>query len=418
MDNVAPRLENLLAYRVRQLEGAGEVPKVRLSMVASERGLVGTDSRTGRLVVSDKITSRYGLVNGRAPYKLLIYYGFPSALNGIPSLDGIAQALSEYDVVVLGGGLQEPAHPDHANVVQIISKVHALSPSTLIFGYIDLGVSTFNYSIPEMQGYTDNWKITGADGIFWDDAGYDFLTPRARQTAMILYARSKGMPSFMNSFNPDDIFGDTAGPYNPTGASTVLGQNDLFLLESLPYNTNAPGYVANSGWLDRATLISRVNVAQGWRSQYGTRIAGVSVVDYSAFDNAQKQYLRYLCQAISFVFSLDFYGDSADGFSAFGPNANVVYKGAWDEDMGKVGSNAGPTTYDQQLGTTLNRYDYKTRVHYVDGTLWAYETPKSSSPLFPQPNATSEPPAGLVGRIAYGPAGTYRYDNGVAWTPI
>ena len=374
-------------------------------------------------------------------FKLLIYYGYPSAVqvngnaiknqDGTPNLDGIAQALAEYDVIVLGAGLQSTSHPDHANTVKLISKIRAIKPNTLVFGYIDLGVSTNNFSIAQMQAFTDQWKLTGATGIFWDDAGYDFLTPRARQNAMILYARSKSLPSFMNAWNPDDVFSSTLVPtYNPTGTASAMGPNDWFLLESLPYNneTTTGPWAANGGWLDRQSLISRINGALAWRSQFKSKIAAVSIVNYAAgsgstaanfnANNAYNQYVRNMIQAIGFAASLDAYGDSAQGFSASGPNANQIFKGWFDLEMARYGAMGyQPFNYDGLNGTTLNRYDYYTTIYYHAGN-FAVVTPLTRAPLAPFGAPSGIPPAGQKGRITYGSNGTYQYDNGTSWQSI
>ena len=354
-------------------------------------GLRGTTGATG----AQGATGAAGTSSNEdvsASSKLLIYYGYPSLLqvNGMPitTLDGIAQALSEYDVIVLGAGLEEPSHSDHANTAAIITKTHAVKPSVLIYGYVDLGVSTTNLSEAQMKSLVDQWKSTGADGIFWDDAGYDYNVTRARQTNMILYARSKGMPSFMNAWNLTEIFSSTVvATYNPNGAPSVLGANDWFLLESLPFNNEATSgpWATNSGWLDRPTLINRIMSAQAYRAQFGTKIGAVSVVNYatgssSIADNftandASNQYIRNMTQAIGFIASFDAYGDCAQGFSAFGTNANQVFKGWYDPEMEKY-STQGPQPFinDGVNGTTLRRYDYYTVVRYYTGN-WSVATP-------------------------------------------
>ena len=59
---------------------------------AGPPGSLALDMTTGDLLVSDPNSGRYIPVNGRRPYKLLVYYGYPSLLNAIPTLEGVAQA--------------------------------------------------------------------------------------------------------------------------------------------------------------------------------------------------------------------------------------------------------------------------------------------------------------------------------------
>lgn len=366
-------------------------------IAANITGAVGATGATGSKGAPGPKGATGASASAISGFKLLIYYGYPSLLqvngnaiqntNGTPNLSGIAQAFAEYDVIVLGSGLESPTHSDHANTLAIISKIHSLKPSALIFGYIDLGVSTSNFTIAQMQAFTDQWKAMGVNGIFWDDAGYDYLNTRARQSTMILYARNKSLISFMNAYNPDDIFSSTAGTYNPTGMPSVMSANDWFLLESLPFNnetTSAP-WATNSGWIDRTSLLNRITDAQSWRSTFGSKIAAVSVVNYAAgsasstaanfnANNAYNQYLRNVIQAIGFVSSFDAYGDCAQGFSAFGTNANQIFKGWFDLEMARFGQGPQPFSNDGPAGTTLSRYDYYTVVYYSTGN-WAAATP-------------------------------------------
>lgn len=415
---------------------SGAIGKTGATGAAGLKGATGAAGSKG----ATGATGPGGTESALVSTKLLIYYGYPSLLqvNGIaiPTIDGIAQALSEYDVIVLGAGLEVPSHSDYVNTATIISKIHALKPSVLIFGYIDLGVSTSNFTIAQMQSFTDQWHASGADGIFWDDAGYDFNVTRQRQNNMILYARSKGMPSFMNAWNLEDIFSSTTvAAYNPTGMPTVLGPNDWFLLESLPYNnevTSGP-WALNSGWLDRSSLINTIAKAHSYRTSFGSKIAAVSIVNYlvgatatttpAKFrqNNSYNQYVRNMVQAIGFVASFDACGDSAQGFSAFGPNANQIFKGWYDPEMERY-STHGPQifTNDGPAGSTLTRYDYYTVVYYQTGNR-SVETPLSCAPLYPFVNPSGLPPAGVKGRIAFGDArtlGIYHYDNGSTWLPI
>lgn len=380
-------------------------------------GTLALDEATGELVLADPRTLRYAPTPQRPFYKLLIYYGFPSLLNGIPSLAGIAQAISEYDVVVFGDGIQNPSHPDHANLQAIIDELRVLSPQTLVAGYVDLGVSTQNLTNAQMEQYTAWWAAMGADLIFWDDAGFDFLTTRDRQNFAITTARANNMDSFMNAFNTDDLFLGTP--------ATLMGANDWFLLESLPYNDGGV-YAGTSNWEPRATMVARVNKALGHRATYKSRIAATSLVDYTAYTNDQNQYIRNTAQAVCFAAGLDAYGDnSGPFFSASGATANLIYKGLWDEDMGRVSAYTKPSAMITVAAgadpASLRRYDYNTVVYYDEsfGTpTWAAVTPKSLSPLFPQGLAGGQPPAGERGRIATNTAGVYIYDTGAAWAAV
>lgn len=316
---------------------------------------------------SKKHIERSDSINNRPFFKFAASPFAPSKLNGLATLEEVAQLLAEYDVIVLGNELQSPDNPDYQDTVTIIHRIHELSPSSLIFGYIDLGVNVFNVSIPVMKVFAQQWKTAGADGIFWDDAGYYSQLPfvagttRERQTAMILYARSLGMINLLNvgDGSADDIFSSAVHPLgNPTGAPSAMGPNDWFQIESLPINTFA--YENNDGFLDRATLLARIRNAQFWRSQVGSKIVAQSYVEYDANTDDKNQYYRSINQALGFIFSLDAYGDTDSS-----PENNRIYNGLWNMEMAAFSKN-GPQEFHEDTPTTLNRYDYPTTVYYED----------------------------------------------------
>jgi hypothetical protein len=381
-------------------------------------GALAVDTTTGQLLVADRRTLRYTPTPGRPAYKLLIYYGYPSALNGIPSLAGIAQAISEYDLVVYGDGLQNPSHPDNANLQAILTALRATSAQTLVAGYIDLGVTTQNLTNTQIQTATTQWAAMGVDMIFWDDAGFDFSTTRARQNFAITTARNAGLDSFMNAFNTDDLF--VGSP------ATLMGPDDWFLLESLPFNDGGV-YVATSGWEARASMLARLNKALGHRATFGSRIAATSLVDYAAYPNDARHYIRATAQAVCFAAGLDAYGDNAGPFfSASGSNTNTIFKGAWDEDMGRAHAAYGKpaaliTEAAGAVPATLRRYDYNTVVYYDElfaPPTWAAVTPRTLQPPAPFGLTGGQPPAGERARLATNTAGTYVYDTGAAWAAV
>ena len=95
-----------------------------------------------------------------------------------PSLTAAAADFGLYNYIVLGDTLEETSHPDHANTVTILAD---LPSTTTAFGYIDLGVTTQDLPLTEVYARIDEWKATGAKGIFFDDFGYDYGTTRDRQ---------------------------------------------------------------------------------------------------------------------------------------------------------------------------------------------------------------------------------------------
>jgi hypothetical protein len=163
------------------------------------------------------------------PARLCIYYGWPSYVNG--SQGNAAAATSQFlncDVFVLGDGIEHPEHGDHQNARSIIGNL--IGAGRRVFGYVDLGVSTQNLSVPQMQQYVDEWRAMGVTGIFFDDAGFDYQVTRVRQNLMVDYVHSLGMKVFLNAWMIDDALGDMdeTGARNPSR----MAAGDWYLAES------------------------------------------------------------------------------------------------------------------------------------------------------------------------------------------
>ncbi len=220
------------------------------------------------------------------PAKLLIYYGYPSQINGVSSNQAAADTLGQYDYVVLGDGLEKASHSDHLNTVEIISLVHS-QYSTKIFGYIDAGVSTQNLSLAEIGTRVKEWKATGADGIFFDDFGYDYQTDRARQNAVVDSAHASNLPVCANAWNPDDAFGTQVDPvYNPTGAQSHLGASDFYLSESYQ--------IENGAYQDATTWQNKADKLDAYQKNIGFGIWSVTTNNSgNAFDQQKFNYAWY-----------------------------------------------------------------------------------------------------------------------------
>lgn len=161
-----------------------------------------------------------------------IYYGYPSSFNydvNVWDMNLVITDFSQYESVVLGGGLEDSGHTDYANTVALVAG----ASTTNFFGYIAIG-STQNYSIAQLQTHIDNWHaISGLDGIFIDEFGMDFKAGgiseadyRIRQKTILDYVHSKGLVAMINAFDPDDVFIKESG--NPL----TITSGDRYLYES------------------------------------------------------------------------------------------------------------------------------------------------------------------------------------------
>jgi hypothetical protein len=214
------------------------------------------------------------------PGTLLIYYSYPSSINGTFNVLLAADELGQYDYVVLGAGLEKTTHPDHGNTVSILAD--ASMGSTVVFGYIDLGVSTNNFTQSEIETRIDEWQLTGADGIFFDDYGYDFGTGRSRQNDAVNYAHGKSMPVVANAFSVADAFSDDVdATYNPAGTSTSLGATDFYLFES--HQVRIGVYESESTWQTKANQLDGFQQALGFRIFSVTTNDAANIYDQGKF---------------------------------------------------------------------------------------------------------------------------------------
>lgn len=221
--------------------------------------------------------------NPLAPKTLLIFYGWPSTINGTYSVDGAAAELGRYDLLVLGDLLEKDTHPDHANTVAILA--HAALANTKVFGYIDLG--TQGLPPAEIDLRCQEWLATGADGVLYDEFGYDYGVTRAEQNEAVDFAHGHALDVIANAWVPADVFDTTAHPvHNPAGLPGHLGPNDYYLFES--YQIQEGAYVGETFWQAKATAL------EAYRASLGTKALAVTTsLPGDAFDRAKFDYAWY-----------------------------------------------------------------------------------------------------------------------------
>ncbi len=319
----------------------------------------GTRHLTALLIASlilSIATLRGGLpASGRAaqqvpltpPARLAIYYGWPSLVNGAGGdLDAATAAFAQFDLVVLGDGLEHPTHGDHANTATLIANLNTQGVS--VFGYVDLGVTTHNLDIGTLETYVDEWAGMGVAGIFLDDAGHDFGVDRARLTSAVDYVHSLELRAFVNAWNPDDVLAD-----DPPGSPTPLGTGDWYL---------ADGYlVADGQFRDLDAWWSKSQALATYRDQAGVRIAAISTGDDSHDGWANSPAFRQTLWA-TYLFGFDAFGFTNPTYSSTGSGKNrlrslpavVTDPGGWFTGP-PTGPGGSPPTYSRPTdrGTIL-----------------------------------------------------------------
>lgn len=301
------------------------VTSSKLATGAVTSGSLAAGSVTTSAVADGAITQAKlggGAASADGLRSVLIYYATLNAINGKFNNDYAAGVLSRYDDVVLGGGLQEPGHSDYANTTAIMTKVAALNPDTVLWGYVDIGVTTNNYSLAQIQTFIDQWIAIGAGGIFCDDFGYDYEVSRSRQNSVIDYIHSKGVGAILNAWTSSDVFGSAVNAtYNPTGVATHANSSDVYLLESWICNTDAyssPYYATISD------VKTRADAAKAYRDSLGIRIFAANIVGYSTRTDNEIDAFRGVSEAMARAFRLDGFSLDASSYSATGPDVAVV----------------------------------------------------------------------------------------------
>lgn len=188
--------------------------------------------------------------------RLLIYYGYPSLINGSKTARDSLEHFAKYSQVILGDGLQNASHPDHPHARLLMETLH----STVFFGYIDLGVYSpyhpvQNLSLSEIGKRAAAWKNLGAGGIMLDDYGFDFAVTRERQKLAVDTIHGLGMTVIANSWDPRHALDATPCEANPKGNSSPLNSSDFYLYESYMISngewTHFKQWRAKSNTLDR-----------------------------------------------------------------------------------------------------------------------------------------------------------------------
>lgn len=244
---------------------------------------------------------------------LLIYYGylnsFNSAVNGWDN-ELVAQEMKNYDLLVFGNGVADPAHPDYANTQIIIPRIKELNPSVKIFGYV-----TVNQAKATFQAKVEEWNALGIDGIFLDEAGYDYGTVetngRDAFNERLAFVKSQDASTlcFVNAWNPDHVLNNVDDPsypnatFNANDNNSLLSDDDYFLLESFPVNTDSFG--GSNNIQPGADWIAKVQKVTGLTTN--VKLIGSGIIND---DNVNGQGLFNVLLSNAYLCELDGVGSS------------------------------------------------------------------------------------------------------------
>jgi hypothetical protein len=265
--------------------------------------------------------------NPAGGYKLLIYYGIPEGVNGTRDPDNpdkAAAVFAGYDHVVFGEGLEDPDEAYHNSTAAIIRKARELSPDVRFYGYVDLDYTKAKYSMTELKRRTDLWHETGADGIFLDDAGYDYGGTRIRFNEIVRYIHSNGMSAFVNAWNPADVISSAYdATHNSKSLQTAMDSRDIYLLEDFLLPTDITK--KNSPSAFSSGFRAKLDKALYYRKLLGIRLMSVSTIEYQKVSaDGLRKFFR-MNEAAAGVFSLDGYGVAPVHFASEKPYQDLVH---------------------------------------------------------------------------------------------
>lgn len=188
---------------------------------------------------------------------MLIYYGYPALINGSQNQDEAVQHFSRYSQVVLGDGLQDPRHPNHEAVREIVGRLGQVR----FLGYIDLGVYSphhrvQNLGLEEIAARARGWRELGMVGVLLDDYGYDFANTRQRQVEAVAVVHDLGLSVMANSWDPRHALDGQPTEGNPKGLPSPLGDGDSYLYES--YLVQQGGWVSFKQWRAKANTLAKL----------------------------------------------------------------------------------------------------------------------------------------------------------------
>ncbi len=270
------------------------------------------------------------------PHDILFYYGYLNSYNSNVHAwnnEKVAQDMARYNILVFGDGVQDPGHGDYANSQAIILRVKELNPNALVFGYV-----TIFQDLATFQTKADQWDTLEIDGIFLDEAGYDYGTvPTNGRDAFntkvdYVHGLNYATRCFANSWNMDHVIGtvdDGSYPnatYNVSTVESNLNENDWYLLESFAVNSDAyaSNYEAHTDWFIRG------NKAVAHRDFYDINIASVSIIENTEPDAID---LFNFVFTSGMMFSLDAVGSSD---ISYGASSSIVVM--WERpDVSNIG---------------------------------------------------------------------------------
>lgn len=241
------------------------------------------------------------------PYKITIFYGVPISVNNVWDIERASKYFAFYDTIIFGAEIQDISHEFYKSSEQIIRYIKKIKSNAKIFGYLDIGVTTNNYSHQKMMEIVDDWKKLNIDGILLDNCGYINETPRSRLNAVVDFIHNKNLSVIVNSWNLDDVLADEINPiYNPSGLKSHITVGDYYLNESFVINSVA--YKKNNGFQDSLDIKIKSERGIKYRETKGVQLLSIGIVEYNRFLPEQIDFYFKMHETMALIYSYDGYG--------------------------------------------------------------------------------------------------------------
>lgn len=312
------------------------------------------------------IQSQIGPPSVPALKPLLIYYGYPVAYKGLWDVAAvIAEIAANFSYWVVGHTYQDPAHGEYASTVAIMQGVRAAGVK--VYGYIALGVTSYDYSIAQIGAITDQWSAIGVDGIFLDEYGFDYGNTRQRQVDAMAMIHSKGLPVCANAWVFEEFVCDALAEtgwasgdwkytrwqtYNPADVPAPHQLGDSYLVENFCYSHTGPSVIwdTQERCLNARTLAASKGVQLWAVAVFGETTPGT--LDATKLGSAADlQAAGAYISANAFLYDLTVVGSG--GFS-FGSNGTPL----WAPLQRLPAASSAPAA------PATNNYSSKTGVRY------------------------------------------------------
>ena len=251
-----------------------------------------------------KYDIKYGSKSFRSA---LIFYSYPTDLNGLYEVDLVVPVIGQYDLAVFGGELCLPDCEARQDTIKIISQLNE-SYGTEVFGYVPIGcltpeedpeIDVSNLTIEQIKTRILSWKEMGARGVFLDEFGYDYRTTRERQNEIVDFCHENSLHVIVNAWEVDHVFGTEnyiveAGntpehPGNPNNLECHLTEDDYMFFEHLMfYAPTNKKVTAEAPW-----NVYRVQeYYEKYYKQFKTQVFIANQVPSKATEDVQKELIR------------------------------------------------------------------------------------------------------------------------------